>query len=492
MWTVDDLIVAPATVRNGGGRAIVRLAGVGLSALLEHLVEFERASCADPATGASRRGVLREISLAGGLTFGAMPIRIISWPDGCGPLGMAAAELHVPGSLPLVDAVVGRCIELGARLARGGEFSLRAFLAGRIDLMQAEAVIAVVDARSPEQLSQALDRLSGGLGRSLESERQRLLDIMADVEAVIDFGEEAVHPEVAGRLRHDLSVRLRAVHAEINRMRSQAAARASASADMMRVVLQGPPNIGKSSLFNALVRRSAALVSDSAGTTRDFLEVVVTADADARVEYVLVDVAGVGDAGDNGPKAAADGSADWAAIAHEQVARADVIIRCRKWLSAGDRATPSFDGQSIVIDVQTRCDRADGTPRGSACGEMEIEAGDEILTSSRTGLGVDRLRRVIEEAVAGVRRGTPAAILVAEGLIEASAAVEQALSVLTADGPASAPSMLNPDEDSWTTFDEAIVASHLCRAVESLGAVTGREVGSELLDRIFARHCIGK
>lgn len=495
MWIVDDLIVAPATDRAGGGRGIVRLAGPGLADLLERLLA-ETGAPADPvaraqavAGRAARIALLREISVADGGTIAAIPIRLLEWPEGRGPLGMAAAELHLPGSVPLVDAIVARCLQLGARLARGGEFSLRAFLAGRLDLVQAEAVLAVVDARTPEDLSAALDRLSGGLGSAVEAERRRLLDVSADLEAMIDFGDEAIDPAAHRTFRRDLATRLDSARSAIARMLAHLGHRAASAVEGARVVLVGPPNIGKSSLYNALLERSAALVSDEAGTTRDYLEAVVGGGQTGRVEYVLIDVAGIHWDGVEKAGQLRGVAAGAAAAAREQTARADVLVHCR------DAATAEpfpLQGGMPQIHVLTRCDRV--TSREDPAGPAVVSegVGAVIRTSSRTGLGIESLRQAIHEAVVRSRAGTPATLRMAEGLLEAHEAVGLAadeVSGCTAGDPASIPpDGMTPDP----SFDEAVVASHLGRAVAALAAITGREVGGDLLDRIFSRHCIGK
>jgi tRNA modification GTPase len=516
MWIVDDLIVAPATVRAGGGRGIVRLAGPGLTDLLERLLE--PAAEPDGRAGRAVAALLREIPLndaspvdaapvdaapvdgtpvdgtpvdgtpVDGTTFGPIPLRLLTWPDGRGPLGMASAELHLPGSIPLVDAVVARCLQLGARLARGGEFSLRAFLGGRLDLMQAEAVLAVVEAATPDDLSAALDRLSGGLGRALEAERERLLDIAADLEAMIDFGDEAIDPAAREGFGRTLAGRLETARSAIGDLLERLGDRAATATDGVRVVLSGPPNIGKSSLYNALLGRTAALVSDETGTTRDYLEAVV-AGANSPVEYVLVDVAGLDGivADGDGSCAGVVGRAD--AVARRQAARADVLVRCRD-ATAGDSFPPA--GRARRIDVLTRCDRAGMAGVAPASGPPVEGGGGVIRTSSVTGMGIDRLRRAIEEAVARSRSGTPATLRAAEGLLEAHEALGRsvmAAACRSSGRPESGPTVL-PTEES--AFDEAVVASHLGRAIQSLASVTGREIGADLLDRIFSRHCIGK
>ena len=146
MWSADELIVAPATVPGTGARAVVRLAGDGLGELLQSLL----AAIAWPQHGERPRVVRATLAAAGlGRDWGELPVEVLVWPGPAGPIGGPLAEVQLPASAPLVDAVIAEACRQGARLARGGEFTLRAFLAGRLDLVQAEAVLGVVDARTP-------------------------------------------------------------------------------------------------------------------------------------------------------------------------------------------------------------------------------------------------------------------------------------------------------------------------------------------------------
>ena len=414
-----------------------------------------------------------------------MPLDVLHWPGPGGPTGGPLAELQLPASGPLVDAVVAEACRQGARLARGGEFTLRAFLAGRLDLIAAEAVLAVVDARTPEELSAALDRMAGGAGRRLRDVRDDLLDVLADVEAAIDFADETIPDAVpvadatgwrrlAGRLAQADAAIVRAAAGLVSRD-------AAPAADLPRVVLVGPPNIGKSSLFNALAGREAALVADEAGTTRDWLEARI----DGPVRWVLVDLAGLtGEVQDmaavagHGPDAAAQ------AAARAEIARADVLVVCHDPIvrrpgprpsSAASAGTPEERlPRRPRIDVRTRCDRA-----GSL---VEPETG--IATSVVTGTGLDAVRRAIDAAVATLPpRDSPATLRLRVGLDEARAALRPAIDACRDRGVGGGPGSL---------IDEAIVAGQVRAAAEALGQVTGVEIGPDLIDRIFSRHCIGK
>jgi len=190
----DDLIVAAATPPGGAVRAIVRIAGEGLPELLRRLLEPSGPTAAAASEWPPREATPRLLAARFAEArlvdrFGKLPCDVLLWSEG-GPIGGPLAELQLPGCDAMTEAVVAAACRHGCRVPRGGEFTLRAFLAGRLDLLAAEAVLAVVDARSHDELSAALDRMAGGTGRSLEAVRQGLLEVAGDLEAMIDFGEE--------------------------------------------------------------------------------------------------------------------------------------------------------------------------------------------------------------------------------------------------------------------------------------------------------------
>jgi tRNA modification GTPase len=457
MWSADELIVAPATVAGCGGRAVVRLAGDGLDGLLSRLFRPAAAGFARP--GERPRVVAARLADDLAREWGAVDVDVLHWPGPAGPIGGPLAEAQLPCSGPLIDAVVAEACRHGARLARGGEFTLRGFLAGRLDLLQAEAVLAVVDARTPEELTAALDRLAGGAGRQLDSVRGILLDLLADIEAAIDFADETTPDAVpAGPAWSTTAGRLDECDAALAAVAAGLARRDASAAGLPRVVLAGRPNIGKSSLFNALAGGTPALVADEPGTTRDWLEARLHGPEGPRC--VLVDLAGISPAG-----AVDEVTAAAEALARGEIGRADVIVSCRDAATAG--RTVRVAGVPC-IDVLTRCDLV---PAAAATGEF--------ATSSRTGAGLEAVRAAILAAVANLPPRTPAGLRLAVGVDAARAALGEGLAVVRA-----------PRRNA--AVDEALVACLVRRAVEALAEVTGAAIGTDLLDRIFSRHCIGK
>jgi tRNA modification GTPase len=474
MRNVHDLIIAPATAGGSGARAIIRIAGDGLDRLLATL--FTPTPGNDFATpGKQPRLVATRLGPSLAVEWGHIDVDILHWPGPGGPTGGPLAEVQLPASTPLVDAVIAEACRHGARLARGGEFSLRSFLAGRLDLLQAEAVLAVVDARSPAELSAALDRMAGGAGRELQSLRESILDLLADIEAVIDFSDEHAPdaiPVAAAAFWGGVEARLSATSAALEAIAGRLAARDTGEAGRLpRVVIAGRPNIGKSSLFNALVGHEAALVADEAGTTRDWIAARLEGEG---VACLLVDVAGVDEVA--GSRDAAGGiDREAAARAAAEAAAADLLIVCRDAADGpANRSGQRLDGM-LRIDVVTRCDRV-SEPVHHACSGVAAT----FRTSSCDGTGIAPLRRAILREVAAL----PAA--------SAGATVRMRVGIDAARQSLAAAAEIAGAAHKGAACDEAIVAAHLGHAIAALGDVTGAELGNDLIDRIFARHCIGK
>jgi len=504
MWKTHDLIVAPATASGPGGRSIVRLAGDKLQTLLDQMFVTKaivgQEAASRPAGfgrfGEAPRLVQAEL-LPQGLArqWGQLPVDILHWPGPAGPTGGPLAEVQLPGSPLLAAALVAEACRQGARLARGGEFSLRSFLAGRLDLLQAEAVLAVVDARSPAELSTALDRMAGGVGRDLHAARETLLDLLADLEAGIDFADEHTPAALAGEsagiwptLEKRIATTIIAIEEVAARLKSRDTV---ATGTLPRVVLVGKPNIGKSSLLNALLNRDVALVADESGTTRDWLEAQLS---DGTTACILVDLAGVEPLPEAEQLTHDEGIASQAIQrARDEIARADVIVLCRDAVDSQDCADEESHrtfmqaalGHQISlpraqIHAITRTDRVSNCTASISAAGPNASGQNAIATSSPERIGIEQLRKAIFTLVAQLPASGSSATL------RMTVGIEQALESLFA---AKSHAASGPDEKK---NDEAIVASFLARGVESLGEVTGVEIGNDILDRLFSRHCIGK
>jgi tRNA modification GTPase len=380
----------------------------------------------------------------------ALPVEIYFWKAPHTYTGQELVELHTVSSPPLVDLLIGQLLNAGCRAAQPGEFTLRAFLAGKVDLPRAEAVLGVIEASDRGELKQALAQLAGGMAGPLQVLREDLLSLLADVEAGLDFSEEAIQfvqqKELLDRLTRGLA-HLTLLQKQLNR-RSQ-------SERPFRVVLAGPPNAGKSSLFNAITRESAALVSPIPGTTRDYLLRRLRL---GEVTLDLIDTAGRHDAHDDiGVKAQELGT--------EQVDGADLILWCLEagQLGGQQQDIPSRYGNKRVLTVVTKSDLA----RSS----LPIPQ-----TSSVTGEGIETLRTLLADRVR-----TSRASGLAPSLSRCRHHVDSCLQYLRA-------------AHSSVLFNEPgeILALELRGALDQIGEMVGAIYTDDLLDRIFSRFCIGK
>jgi tRNA modification GTPase len=422
----DDRIVAVASAPGPGRRAVVRLSGPGCHTVLGLSPRpFSRTSAVLSLSGVAAR----------------LPADVYFWPGPASATGQDVLELHTIGSPPLVERLVADLIDDGARPAGPGEFTLRAFLAGKKDLPQAEAVLGVIEAGTDADLTRALGQLAGGLTAPLAAVRDDLLNLLADVEAALDFADE----DVTFVERPDVLHRLVAGLAHLANLRRQLDDR-GVSGRPVRVALVGEPNAGKSSLFNALTGASA-LVSGEAGTTRDYLTRTVEFGG---VPVELTDTAGWEAAAGDIPDQAQDlgrGAAD----------RADLRLWC---VSAGE---PFAGGPpDPVLKVATKADLrpvAEGIP-----------------TSVRTPGGLDALRAAIRRAVAGLVRPP-----LAPSLSRCRGHVESAARHLTA-----------AHRHALEADPPEVLAAALRAALNHIGELAGAVYTPELLDRIFSRFCIGK
>ena len=360
--------------------------------------------------------------------------------------GQDVVEIHTISCQPIVDELIAVCLDAGARAAQPGEFTMRAFLAGKLDLTRAEAVLGVIEATDRHELKHALKQLAGGLAQPMRELREDLLNLLADVEAGLDFTEENIHFVSAD----DLLLRLGKGLAYLTLMRRQIEQR-SLSQRPFRVVLAGKPNAGKSSLFNALVGKDAALVSTEPGTTRDYLEKILDLDG---VTLQLVDTAGLCETAQSIEVSAQ-------ALGQQQAREADLIV----WCAACDDSPPPPSNVAGTSNwtIATKADLA-------------LAPADMLATSVANGMGLAELRRRL---AAEVRRAGHVAL--APSLSRCRHHVEACLQNLR-------------NAHAIVIHEELpeLLALELRLALEELGAMAGAVYTDDLLDRIFSRFCIGK
>lgn len=445
MLDPTDTIAAVASPAGAGARGIVRLSGPEAWSIA--LAEFIAAVDAPlPDRAEVRAGSIRVDGLRP-----LLPASITLWPPPRTYTGQAIAEIHTVGSPPLIGLLLAHCLHRGARHAEPGEFTLRAFLSGRIDLTRAEAVLGVIEARNPAQLEASLQQLAGGLFGPIHAIRERLLDLVAHLEANLDFADE---PDVDPLGREHLAESLEASAREMELLAESLRGRERPDANP-RVVLVGAPNAGKSRLFNALIGDDRALVSPIAGTTRDYLTASVDCDG---LTVELVDTAG--------HEAARDSIEDQAqAFRTDQAGRADLLLEC----IPADSPDSASVGTDLGLRVWTKCDLAPPP--------VEVDGG-ALATSASTGEGLDPLRR---EIAGRIRRQD------AEGDLAATTGARCGDSLHQAGRGLRAASTTIRMEGG-----DELVALDLRLAIDELGKVVGAVVTDDILDRVFRKFCIGK
>lgn len=445
MFSTTDTIVAIATPRGPGALGLIRISGPRAGEIGMSLAGRGRAFEPRSATLATVvAGSMRDRAV---VTF---------FPGPASYTGDDSLEICAHGSTILLDAIVAAAVAAGARRAAPGEFTLRAFLNSKVDLPQAEAVADLIDAVTPLQAQAAFDQLSGTLSTKISEVHAELFDVMAKLEASIDFPDEGYHFIEPGAVTASV-LRIASTIADI----LASARRGRLVREGAQVVIVGRPNVGKSSLFNALIGSHRAIVTDVPGTTRDMLTEVV----DLRgLRLTLVDTAGIGDSDDEVER-------EGMARARQAATVADVaILVCDSedaWSSSRHLLDTVKAGRSLLV-----ASKAD-VPH-PWCRE------DAVQVSTVTGLGLDRLVSAIHERLAG------------ESLVDAPAVSNARHIDLLERARQSLERTAATIEESGGSLSEEFVLADLQDARHALEEVTGRRTSDDTLVHIFSRFCVGK
>lgn len=475
---LSDTIVAVSSAPGRSERALVRVSGSGAARVMQSLLGQD-------SPGAPGRALMNA-RVRFGSKESELPALLAFMPAPHTYTGEDTLELQVPGNQHLVERVVAACITAGARRAEPGEFSARAYLAGRLTLTQAEGVAATIAARTQEQLTAAGALLAGRTGAAYHAFANECATLLALVEAGIDFTDQedvvAISPTALTQRLHAL---LDGIASHLGGARGR-----ETDGSLPRVALVGAPNAGKSTLFNALLGRPRAIASPTPGTTRDVLEeeLDLSHDAPGAGRITLVDLPGLDAA--LAERAPVDALAIEAARA--TLDRADVLLWCDA-SGAFDgreirRVAPAFlaDADRPVVRVRTFADRAwrsAGVPNNADLREHEVDHPPEVrLVCALDGWNLSALRRTIANAARSANAGAIAALLPRHR--HALRVAREQLEIARG---------LTLDDASTVRFaSPELVADALRAALDALGELVGKLSPDEVLGRVFATFCVGK
>ena len=463
MFYDRDPIAAIATAPGRGGIGVVRVSGADLDPVIEGVL------------GAGRAGRLlpRHATLASFLDAQGRAIDegiALLFPGPHSYTGETVLELQGHGGPVVLQLLLGRCLEagqsIGLRVAQPGEFTRRAFLNERLDLAQAEAVADLIDASTAAAARSASRSLTGEFSRRIDTLVEALLELRTLVEATLDFPEEEIDFLQAADARGKLAAIRGQLDDVLARSKQGAVLRQG-----LNVVLVGAPNVGKSSLLNALAGEEVAIVTPMAGTTRDRIVQPVAVHG---IALNIIDTAGLRPTDDAVERIGIERTL-------VEVARADVVLHLV------DAASPAADA---AVPEQVRGHAGRGVPlltvvnKIDLTGEQPSAAGERIRLSARTGAGLDGLRAALLE-VAGWSSTTSDenVFLARQRHLQALARANEHLLAAAAHADA---------EHGYGNARLELFAEELRLAGQRLGEITGEVTADALLGRIFSRFCIGK
>ncbi len=447
MTAPSDLIAAIATAHGRAGVGVVRVSGRALAGFAETLL-----GRVPPARRATR-AVFRDA--AGAAIDDGIALY---FPAPRSYTGEDVLELHGHGGPVVLQMLLRRCFELGARLAEPGEFTRRAFLNDKLDLAQAEAVADVIEAATETAARCAVRSLQGEFSAAIGALRDRLIELRMLVEATLDFPEEEVDPLDRADARTRLE-RLRTALAEtLSRAQQGSLLRTG-----LHVVLAGQPNVGKSSLLNRLAGEELAIVTPIPGTTRDSVRQAIQIEG---VPLNVVDTAGLRESADEVERLGIERT--WS-----EIERADLlllVVDARAGVTAADEAIAARLPRRLRrVVVHNKIDLGGAAPR-----IVEEQDRTAVYLSAKTGAGVDLLRKTLLQH-AGWQSAEESVFIARERHLVALRRAAERL-----------------EAAAHQTHSPELLAEELRIAQKELGVITGEFTADDLLGEIFARFCIGK
>ncbi len=466
---LDDTICAISTAHGAGAIAIVRLAGVDAWSIAERLFTpqgFPHQQGEPPLkTHTAQHGFIMDPKTGNVID----EVVVIPYKGPNSYTGSDLIEINCHGGAVVTAEILSACLECGSRLARAGEFTQRAFLSGKIDLTQAEAVLDVIQAKTVRQRQLAVSAMAGGLGQKIKAVRLELLTLLTEIVAGIDFPEE-VGDTPAQRIEEVVSESIEALERLLKTTRSGHFLR-----EGMKVAIVGKPNAGKSSLLNQLLSYDRAIVTEIAGTTRDALKEPLDLNG---IPVILIDTAGIRHTEDAVEQIGIERSA-------MAVEEADFILMLfeanRPW-SDEDTKVRNLVGQKPFVLIANKVDLSPNFQFDEYLnGNVDKHEGEPVAKleiSAKTGEGVKNISAVIENYV-----------LTEEALKQAGGSLNQRQHELCN----SANQALQLVKETLAEgLPQDCLATDLKLAVDRLSEVCGESVSEEVIAQVFANFCIGK
>ena len=457
-----DTIAAISTPPGEGGIGIVRISGDEAIEIADKLYSMGKKSLADQDTHTIHYGKI--VNPKTGDIVDEVMVSVMRSPKTY--TREDVVEINSHGGILVVNKVLQVVLNNGARLAEPGEFTKRAFLNGRIDLSQAEAVMDMIRAKTDRAMHVAVDQLDGQMARLIRDLRQKILDTLAQVEVNIDYPEYDDVEEMTSQLLED---KAREVKADIQKL-LETAQQGKILREGLATAIIGRPNVGKSSLLNTLLRQDKAIVTDVAGTTRDVIEEYVNVKG---VPLKLIDTAGIRETDDEVERIGVDRS-------RQAIQQADLILlvfnQSEKLTAEDEALIEATKGQNrIILLNKTDLDQQLNVDKLS-----QLIANDPIVsTSMMTQTGMDELQDKIAELFFSGQTGERDATYVSNTrhialLEEAEDALSEVLNGIALDMPVD------------------LVQIDMRRAWDLLGEITGDSVQDELITKLFSQFCLGK
>lgn len=454
-----ETIAAISTPPGRGGIGIVRLSGPEAAAIAASLVrmrqplEHARARLAD----------VLDAPETGGEKIDEALVTLFAGPDSYTAEDLVEIAAH--GSPVVLDLLIRRALELGARLAAPGEFTERAFLAGKLDLTQAEAVRDLIEAQTLTQVRQAASQMGGALSHRVQPVKQQLVELVALLEAGIDFAEDDV--EVTSQA--EIGLRIDEILPPLDALEASFT-RGRIVHDGLTLAIVGRPNAGKSSLFNRLVERDRAIVTATPGTTRDLVTERISLEG---IPLELVDTAGLRETYEEverlGIERTREALADAALVL--------IVIDATQPLNAEEHALmTAVEGRPAVV-VVNKSDLAPGDEAGHRLAAAGVAGLGALPTSALTGEGIEALRERIVALATGGAAAEPGILT----SLRHQQAVARARAALGDAG-----------EANRNGLPHEMILIDLYRALWALDALTGQTTPDDILNLIFSTFCIGK